>query len=116
MLCIIGDIASAGIIGKLFPHAVTKAIVMEELRLSEIYGSERNYYENGGYSVIIDSEIDLEGVKAFVDFTNRPCEWADKIGESEYVSALYVKNNAVTVTLFMPIAVAPANVLSELDI
>ncbi len=68
-----------------------------------------------GYTVILDSASDLEVVKAFVDYSNRPCEWAERLGESEYLSAVFVKDNDTAVTLIMPLAIAPAHLLNELD-
>ena len=68
-----------------------------------------------GYTVILDSASDLEIAKTFVDYTIRPCEWAERLGTSEYISAVFVKDNSTAVTLIMPLAIAPAHLLCELD-
>ncbi len=68
-----------------------------------------------GYTVTLDSPQDLEIVKAFIDYTTRPCEWAERLGKSEYLSAVFVKNNSTAVTLIMPLAIAPTDLLNEID-
>ena len=68
-----------------------------------------------GYTVTLNNEADLEIIKTFVDYINRPCEWAERLGKSEYLSAVFVKNNSTAVTLIMPLAIAPTDLLNEID-
>ena len=38
------------------------------------------------------------------------CEWATRLGDSGYLSALYILDNEFSVVLYMPISLAPDNI------
>ena len=94
--------------------------IMEELKayldvLDLEYGIDRDYMEVGGYALVVESEEDLERVKAVLDYDSHPCEWAMRLwGGAGYVSALYLLNNEFSIQLYMPESIAPDDVLQEL--
>lgn len=83
--------------------------------LDDIYGAERNYLQSGGYSLIAETLEDVSAIqKKIIDFDTHPCEWADPLG-GDYLSALYLLNDDFSIVVFMPIAIAPPALLSELE-
>ena len=82
--------------------------------LDDIYGAERDYLQSGGYSLIAETTDDLSGIREIIDFDTHPCEWADRL-DGDYLSALYLLNDDFSVVVFMPIAIAPPTLLSELE-
>ncbi len=82
--------------------------------LDDIYGAERDYLQSGGYSLIAETTDDLSGIREIIDFDTHPCEWADRL-DGNYLSALYLLNDDFSVVVFMPIAIAPPTLLSELE-
>ena len=82
--------------------------------LDDIYGAERNYLQSGGYSLIAETTDDLSGIREIIDLDTHPCEWADRL-DGDYLSALYLLNDDFSVVVFMPVAIAPPTLLSELE-
>ena len=82
--------------------------------LDSDYGENRNLDE-GGYSVVIDSEDDLAHLKQIINYDSHPCEWATTIGSSGYISVLFIMNNDFSLMVFMPKSIAPQSILTELE-
>ena len=82
--------------------------------LDDIYGADRNYLQSGGYSLIAETLEDVSAIGEIIDFDTHPCEWADPL-EGGFLSALYLLNDDFSVVVFMPIAIAPPTLLSELE-
>ena len=98
--------------------------LLEELRteiltglvvLDAEYSESRNYLESGGYSVIAETFEDIPGLKAIIDYEEHPCEWATRIGMTGYVSALYILNNDFSIMVYLPQAICPTAIISELE-
>ena len=82
--------------------------------LDDIYGAERDYLQSGGYSLIAETTDDLSSIREIIDFDTHPCEWVDRL-DGDYLSALYLLNDDFSIVVFMPIAIAPPTLLSELE-
>ena len=82
--------------------------------LDAAYGSGRDYLQSGGYSLIAESLDDLSGIGEIIDFDTHPCEWADPVGK-EHLSALFLLNDNFSIVVFMPVAIAPTTILSDLE-
>ena len=54
------------------------------------YGKDRDPMQSGGYSLIAETSADLEEVKKTINYDTHPCEWATRLGNSGYLSALYL--------------------------
>ena len=68
---------------------------------------------DGGYSVIIQTPGDLITLKSFVDYINHPPEWAMRM--DDYAVAMYLINNEFTITAYVPLSIAPKEILNELE-
>ncbi len=97
------------------PAEVTNELIIGTSVLDSEYGDDRDYLNVGGYSIVIEDIDDLPAVKAILDYDAHPCEWATRLGKSGYLSALYIINDDFSIMLFMPIAIAPAVILNELE-
>ena len=79
------------------------------------YSESRNYLESGGYSVIAETIKDIPGLKAIVDYEKHPCEGATKIGRTGYISALFILSNSFSIMVYLPQAIAPKEIINELE-
>jgi hypothetical protein len=82
--------------------------------LDDAYGEDRDYLQSGGYSLIAETTEDISGIREIIDLDTHPCEWADRL-EGDFLSALYLLNDDFSVVVFIPIAIAPSTLLSELE-
>lgn len=114
MLYRVGNILEAMSLPLALPKEVKRQIVSCTSYLDKHYGTDRDYIQTGGYSLIPETDEDVLEVKEIVDYEDHPCEWVNRIGE-DYVSALFVMNDDFTILLFMPVDIAPDSILTELD-
>jgi hypothetical protein len=78
------------------------------------YEPTRNYLEVGGYSIIAETEEDISSFKHINLHTRQP-EWATFIGNTGYISALYIISNSVSIMAYMPLTIAPNIIRKELE-
>ena len=98
------------------PHPVLADLTRTTTTLDREYGAARNYLTTGGHSLIVEEEHDIPYLKQIINYDSHPCEWANKVAEgSGYLSALYLLNNDFSITVYMPIAIAPNAIKSELE-
>ena len=98
------------------PHPVLADLTRTTSTLDREYGAARNHLTTGGYSLIVEEALDLPQLKQIINYDSHPCEWATEVAEgSGYVSALYLLNNDFSITVYMPIAIAPNTIKSELE-
>lgn len=109
----VGTLAEMKPLGHAFPPVVLGQLYLCTSILDEAYGENRNYFEPGGYSLLLQTDADLAATRAILDFERHPCEWADRLGD--YLSALYFLNDDYSVVIFMPLAIAPQTLLEELE-
>ena len=95
------------------PEPAMTEMVTSLVILDSEYGEDRDYMQEGGYSVIVETTEDISQFKAIVDYDVHPCEWATKQGS--YASALYLLNDDYGIMVFMPLAIAPEAILDELE-
>ena len=79
------------------------------------YGSDRNYYESGGYSIILENSDDVSELTKIIDINTHLCEWTTAIGNTGYLSSLYVMNDDFSIIVYMPKNIAPTAILNELE-
>ena len=79
------------------------------------YGEDRNYLESGGFSLIAEAPEDIPAIKNYVDYEKHPCEWTTRIGNTGYISSLFVLNNDFSIIVYMPQEIAPQILLNELE-
>lgn len=69
----------------------------------------------GGYSIVAENSQDITALRDFLDCENRPPEWANRLGNSNYLSALYVVNNDFTIKVILPDSIAPRTIKENLE-
>ena len=96
-----------------------QAVVDELIRGLEViqyeYGFDRNKFETGGYSLVVDNVDDLNRARKFFDDRIHKCEWATKLSDSGFCSALYLLTNEFSVMLYIPIALANNDILENME-
>ena len=115
MLYTLGTANELSLLPSHLPQGLRTEVLTGLVVLDAEYGENRNYYESGGYSVIAETALDIPGLKAIIDYEKHPCEWATKIGRTGFVSALYILNNDFSIMVYLPQAIAPTAILSELE-
>lgn len=114
MLYCIGTYREATALPVAFPADVKQKLLCSTAYLDSEYGAKRNYLESGGYSLIAQTYEDLLKAKEVVDFEVHPCEWVNRL-DGDFLSALFVINDDFTISLFMPVEIAPKAILKELE-
>ncbi len=112
---IIGNTESAHRVENLFPEEVATELIRGSAVLDSDYGENRNFMESGGYALVIDCPADLPAVENFIHYREHLCEWATRLGDSGYLSALYIADNDFVIMLYMPTDIAPAEILADLE-
>lgn len=70
-------------------------------------------YENdkGGFVAIAENDNDLAELKQYnLDCHNDICELADVLGDSGFVSVLYIVGTEFAIDVIMPLSIKPANI------
>ena len=70
-------------------------------------------YENGkgGFVAVVENELDLEELKQYhLDCHTDVCDFADVLGDSGFVSVLYLVGTEFAITVIMPLSIKPATV------
>ena len=114
MLYIIGTTAEIPTLPSHLPEKLVTEIFQGIIILDCEYEPTRNYMEVGGYSIIAETEEDISNFKHINLHTRQP-EWATFIGNTGYISALYILNNDFSVMIYMPATVAPTIIRKELE-
>lgn len=99
----------------LMSGTVPEEVLTELVRGVAVLESEYDEYGAGGYAIVAQTQSDLAEAKQILDYSVRLCEWATRLGASGYLSALYILDNEFVIVLYMPIDIAPDNILSELE-
>ena len=76
------------------------------------YGVDRDYMEVGGYSLIAETEEDIQEFKSVVDYERHFPEWTYQY--DNYAAALYLMNDDFSIVIFIPLEVAPKEIMDEL--
>lgn len=113
MLYKIGTTKEVSVLASRLPWPVLEELLRDVTLLDAHYGAERDYLQIGGYSVVAETMEDISGFKAIVDYDAHPCEWAKEV--SNYIVALYVLNNDVTIKAYLPVGITPDIIKKELE-
>lgn len=115
MFCCLGTTKECDILNGYLPQQVIGEVIRGFYVLECEYGAKRNYFEVGGYSLIADSEKDLNKAREIFDDHLHCCEWATKIGDTGFCSALYLLSNEFSIMLYIPITLANKDILENLE-
>ena len=97
------------------PQRVYDEVLRGIAVLDSEYGPARDYFETGGYSLIVDTKKDIFRARQFFDYSNSLCEWSTILGDSGFCSALYLLSNDLSVMLYIPIALANDDILANFE-
>ena len=97
------------------PPAVYSEILRGAAMRDSWYGEDRDFLEEGGYSVLLDEKADLEEFETIVNYKAHPCEWATRVGKSGYISVLYMLNEDFSIDLYLPIDITPNTIMNDLE-
>ena len=98
-----------------FPKRALQEVYTGLMVLDETYSYDRNWDQEGGYSILAETAEDVEAVKAYVDWERHPPEWVTSISYTKITSALFIMNNDFSIMVYMPQEVAPQSLLDELE-
>ena len=114
MLYTIGTTAEIPTLPRHLPEKLVTEIFQGLVVLDCEYGPTRNYLEIGGYSVLAETKEDISNF-AQIDLETRQPEWATFIGNTGYISALYILNNDFSFMVYMPAHIMPNIIRKELE-
>lgn len=97
------------------PQRVIGEILRGLAVLEAEYGTERDYFSCGGYSLVADTSEDLAKARETFDDRLHKCEWSTKLGDSGFCSALFLLSNESSVMLYIPIALANDDILENME-
>ena len=115
MLYYIGTTKEVSMLEGHLPRQLIGEICRGIVVLDAEYGEERDYFKEGGYSLIVETAEDLQQAREHFDPDQHLCEWATRIGYTNYASALYILDNEFTIMLYLPIAIANNDILENLE-
>lgn len=115
MYCCIGTTRECDILNGYLPQQVIGEIVRGVAVLCAELGEARDYFVEGGFSLIADTEEDLSRAREIFDDRLHYCEWSTKIGGTNFCSALYLLSNECSVMLYIPISLANEDILENME-
>lgn len=115
MYCILGTVKECEALRGRLPQRVYDEVLRGVAVLDCEFGSDRNYFAIGGFSVIGETEDDLLQVLEVFNFQAHRCEWSTQLGNSGFCSALYLLDNERSVMLYLPTACANKDIIENLE-
>ena len=98
-----------------FPKDLLNDLVHFVAILDGEYGENRDYLVQGGYCIVAETEADLEQVREVIDYETLLCEFASYVGmDKDYVYGLYLLGDDFGIVTFMPSALMPRKIATQL--
>jgi hypothetical protein len=97
-----------------FPEKLITEVFQGLVVLDCEYGENRNYLESGGYSVILETDDDIQQLTKTLNIATRPPEWATWIDNTGYISALYILNDDFSIMVYMKSEIVTPIIRKEL--
>ena len=115
MLYYVGTTKEVSMLEGRLPDRVVDEVCRGIVVLDAEYGEQRDYFSEGGFSLIAETVKDLQLAKERFDPNCHLCEWATKLGDSGFCSALYLLSNEFSVMLYIPIALVNDDILENME-
>lgn len=116
MLYRIGNEHEVAAMESKLPKQVYSDLYTGVVVLDSEYGADRDYLQEGGYSLIVETADDLAEFRRIIDYENHPCEWAARESRNcGYICALYIMNDDFSIMVYMPLAIVPDAILKDLE-
>jgi hypothetical protein len=100
---------------KRLPERVIGEVFTGLAVLDAEYGTDRDYLETGGYSLIAETADDLPALNEIINTNIHAPEWATRIGRTGFVSALYIMNDDFSIMVYLPYEIASVPIKLELE-
>ena len=97
------------------PEQLLREVFTGLVVLDAEYGSDRNYRESGGFSLIAETREDLPTLNEIINTNIHAPEWATHIGKTDFVSALYIMNDDFSIMVYLPEKIAAVPIKLELE-
>lgn len=103
----------------MFPSEVQNNIQAIVTILDEAYGEDRGKNDDGGYVIVVEGIEDFEIIEknTYINLDNVIVEYVDVIKCDKgkvYISSLVLCNNEYSISLIMPLEIAPKNILNQM--
>ena len=115
MYCCLGTTKECAALEGHLPQRVWEEILRGLVVIDSEFGPERDYLNVGGFSLIADTEEDLRRARDLFDDRWHYCEWATRLGDTGYVSALYLLSNEFSIMLYTKESLANEDILESLE-
>lgn len=115
MYCCLGTTKECAALEGHLPQRVCAEILRGLVVIDSEFGPERDYLNVGGFSLIADTEEDLRRARDLFDDRWHYCEWATRLGNTGYISALYLLSNEFSIMLYTKESLANEDILENLE-
>lgn len=115
MYCCVGTTKECAALEGRLPQRVLGEVLRGLAILDSEFGEDRDYFERGGFSLIASTEEDLCKARELFDDRWHYCEWSTRLGDSGYISALYLLSNEFSVMLYTKENLANEDILENLE-
>ena len=115
MLYTIGTTAKIPTLPSHLPEKLATEVFQGLVILDAEYGSDRNYLESGGYTIIAETSDDIRKFSHTLNIETRDPEWATWIGNTGFISALYIMNDDFSIMVYIPAPIMPEIIRKELE-
>lgn len=115
MYCCLGTVKECTSLRGQLPQRVYEEILRGLVVIDSEFGKERDYLNVGGFSLVADTEEDLRKARDLFDDRWHYCEWATRLGNTGYISALYLLSNEFSVMLYTKENLANEDILENLE-
>lgn len=111
----IGTMREVKKVANRIPDDVFRDLVHFISILDSEYGEDRDYFTQGGYCILAETEDDVEKVREVIDYQTHLFEFARYIGkEQEFVSILYLLGDDFGIIIFMPSVATPGVIATQI--
>ena len=116
MLFTLGTVKEVAHLPSRLPEELVTEVFTGLVVLDAEYGSDRDYRESGGYSLIAEDYEDLPALNEIINTNVHYPKWATRIGTTGYVSALYIMNDDFSLMVYLPLEIASIPIKLELEV
>ena len=115
MLYELGTTKEVAMLPNHLPEQLLREVFTGLVVLDAEYGTDRNYRESGGFSLIAETREDLPALNAIINTNIHAPEWATHIGKTGFVSALYIMNDDFSIMVYLSQEIAAVPIKLELE-
>ena len=114
MLYELGTTKEVAMLPNHLPEQLLREVFTGLVVLDAEYGTNRDYRESGGFSLIAETREDLPALNEIINTNIHAPEWATHIGKTGFVSALYIMNDDFSIMVYLPLEIAAVPIKLDL--